>query len=136
MNSRHGSTVYAGGYECECFNCYEYRRIGSSGNVATWSSWRIRGRGLATWILCDECLPKSQALDEDPTSVDDPNVAHLYLPLLSPSDPYAAIAVEEMLYALTALVATVRERASRRFVLDVAPRHGKSDAWWKSRAGR
>lgn len=127
--TRNGSTVHAGGYECEINGCHTERRHGGDGYPARWSIWRIGGQ--ATWIACDVCEGQDDSGDGH-----DSRSLYLILPLLLPTDAYARIAVEEMLYALAALCLYVRERASRRFVLDVAPRHGKADQWWKSRQGR
>lgn len=113
-----GSTVHAGGYACECFECASGGERESSPNVATWSSWRLVSTRFdvsrpthtrGTWIMCDECRAEDERLDrsrESPAY----EVRDIYLPLLHPSDPYARIAVEEMCYALAALGETVRSR--------------------------
>jgi hypothetical protein len=112
-----GSTVAAGGYECEVHDCYTWRRAGGAGRPARWTAWRLSprngatlddgqvGRVTATWILCDECPRNGDDLDQFTT--------HLILPLLHPSDPYARIAVEELCYAIAAFgaVCAARTRA-------------------------
>jgi hypothetical protein len=100
---RGGSTVHAGGYWCEAFDCYKARKLRAPGcRVARWTEWRLRWIGdvrrpRATWILCDECMEESKNAVLNDGDLD------LWLPLLTPADPYARIAVEEMLYAMAAL---------------------------------
>ncbi len=100
---RGGSTVHAGSYWCESFDCYMARKQRRPGaRVARWTEWRLRWIGdvrrpRATWVLCDECMEESKSAVLNDGDLD------LWLPLLTPADPYARIAVEEMLYALAAL---------------------------------
>jgi hypothetical protein len=105
-----GSTVHHGTYECECFNCWEVRNNGGEGKASRWSCWRLgreHGAGFpnrvvrGTWIMCDECaeIAASESAFGD-----------LYLPLLHPSDPYARIAVEELLYSIAAFGAACAAR--------------------------
>jgi hypothetical protein len=132
-----GSTVHCGSYECECFECWDDRKRGGTGRLAVWSNWRIQlgwpvqlaPRIRGTWIMCDVCRETSERGWREPSDRD------LFLPLLHPDDPYARIAVEEMLHALAALLVFVRERASRRFVLDMRDKR-QPDHWWKNRRRR
>lgn len=131
--TRNGSTVYAGGYVCECFDCYHYRNRPDRGqpNRAAWSCWRIHeGVVRCSWIMCDSCLPQSRAAMIG-NSLRDPRDVDIYLPLLHPSDAYARIAVEEMLYALTALGPTVRDREKARICKEREEAYGSKTWSWQ-----
>jgi hypothetical protein len=113
---RSGSTVHAGGYWCEAYDCFTARKTRQPGaRVARWTEWRLRGkRARATWVLCDECLFEAKG------AVIDDGEHSLYLPLLHPSDPYARIAVEELLYSIAAFGAACAARVR----VDSHPRCG------------
>ncbi len=110
-----GSTVHRGGHECEVDDC-----LPDSQTTATSSAWRIRDGRTATWICCDRHLAGFRSVDgvgqDERLGIE----RWLYLPLLSPDDPYARIAVEELCYALAAFGAACRARVR----VDPHPRCG------------